>query len=76
MQWHLSLLPSPWGCSEGGDPFKFENPTGCDNFSGFGGGEGGRGGGGVGLAGQPLGSLEGGQWVPRHTYLNMILIAR
>ena len=34
------------------------------------------GGGGGGSAGQPPGSLEGGQWVPQHTYLKMIPMAR
>ena len=29
-----------------------------------------------GSAGQPPGSLEGGQWVPQHTYLNMIPMTR
>ena len=35
------------------------------------------GGGGVGgSSGQPPGSLEGGPWVPQHTYLNMIPMTR
>ena len=29
-----------------------------------------------GSAGQPQGSLEGGQWVPQHTYLKMIPMTR
>ena len=32
--------------------------------------------GGGGSAGQPPGSREGGQWVPQHTYLNMIPMTR
>ena len=36
----------------------------------------GGGGGGGGSAGQPPGSLEGGRWVPQHTYLNMIPMTR
>ena len=35
-----------------------------------------RGGGGGGSAGQSPGSQEGGQWVPQHTYLKMILMTR
>ena len=65
---NLRTASRGWG---GGGCSNSRPQSGVKTFGGL------EGGGGVGeSAGQLLGSLEGGQWVPQHTYLKMIPMTR
>ena len=63
-----NTTPTFWGGPRGAACSNSRPQLGAKTFRGLGGG----GGGVVGSAGQPPGSLEGAQWAPQHTYLNMI----
>ena len=74
---HLCCVPgggggqSSHGFAQEGRPVQILDPSRVRKLLGVW-----RGGGVGGSAGQQPGSLEGGQWVPQHTYLKMIPMTR